>query len=146
MVVEVPAQGPMMTAAYPIYDPEGPKWPEKVNLAYESASGAIGTLVSVFVNGPAGTLSPAPAWHAFAQEHPVEAGVVTAHVEATSVNPLQALYQMVLRRVDSGYDALRSDHGPTVTVVVDCPKCGASFAPWGHMRGVPPPESDHYRL
>ena len=123
----------MMAAVIPVYDPENPAWPTAVDSAYDSATGAISSTVVPLLLRSTGTATSRLAWHGFASAHPLEAGVITAHMQAESVDPLQALYHLVERRVISGYRAQRHETGSTLKVVVSCPLCSAVFEPWENL-------------
>lgn len=128
------SQSPMMAVATPVYDPENIVWSSERHAAYESATGAISATIVPLLVESMGTATPRLAWHAFASGHPLEAGVITAHVLAESSDPLQALYHLIERRVASGYWTLRHGTYPGLKVVVTCPSCRSVFEPWGHIQ------------
>jgi len=125
----------MMATATPCYDPDNPAWGSIVQAAYDSAHGAIrGTLVP-FAISAGGTMDERLAWATFSFDHPIEAGVVTAHLQADSVDPLQALYHLVRRCIISGYHDETLGQVQRLEVVTTCPNCRTPFSPWGHIFG-----------
>jgi hypothetical protein len=120
----------MMALAHPCYDPENHAWPAIIDEAYDSMRGAIAATLVPFAVASMATLNPPRAWEAYVSAHPLEAGVVVGHLQSTSVAPFQALYQLVNRRVVTGYEAVRAGTAQSLGITVQCPKCSERFAPW----------------